>query len=293
MIMLSGFILGNIGCELWKGAVTMKVNRVAIVLVVLVIAIIIAVYFVSRGENGDGKETGSVESSTLAIPGPDEFDPEQRHFPREFFDDSQYQVGEYVVDWNGNPVYTPHAVNGEPFGEFEPREEMDCSLPGVVNAQQQYVHGRFMLVSEHDGPTNFDHLVPTGYAHSAVGAAVAASNTATMATTYYDQLAFEYWRDHIHTPDAAERVELGAKTAGPHHAPLPGMNGFKIETCSSNIVVAHLAYKNVGSESWIVFRLPMRWANGMWEVIGDDLDGERTEQPTIYSLDGWVKVNAQ
>ncbi|MEZ2190208.1 hypothetical protein [Corynebacterium sp. CCM 9204] len=271
----------------------MKVNRVAIVLVVLVVAIIIAVYFVSRGKNGDGKETGSVESSTLAIPGPDEFDPEQRHFPREFFDDSQYQVGKYAADPGGRPVYMPHAVNGEPFGEFQPREEMDCSLPGVVNAQQQYVHGRFMLVSEHDGPTNFDHLVPTGYAHSAVGAAVAASNAATMAIGFYDQLALDYWRDYIDTSETEARLKLGVKTAGPDVPAFPGMSGFKIEACSSNIVVAHLAYKNVGSESWIVFRLPMRWANGMWEMIGNDLDAKRTEQPTIYSLDGWVKVNAQ
>ncbi|APT84229.1 hypothetical protein [Corynebacterium aquilae] len=230
----------------------------------------------------------------LTLDYPNGFDPHQRHFDRQFFDDSQYEIGKYGTDINGDPILMPVGENGEAFGEFKPTDKLDCTVPDEIDVQQQYVHGRVLGVSD-QGPTNFEGFVPTGYAKTAVGAVIAASNAGTMAAPYYDPIALEYYKGYIRSKEADKRVELGVRTPVPHGGILPTYAGFKIENCGGDIVTVVGAMKAINPNTreyyYGLIRTPMRWEDGMWLVVVNDQDAKLADQGTVDNLSGFTLVN--
>lgn len=223
------------------------------------------------------------------------WDENQRHFKRRYFDDSHFEVGEYSADNLGRPAFMPHHIHGDNFGKLEQVDAIDCSSKDTLIGQQQYVHGRYMLVSEHDGPSDFSTMIPVGYAKTAAGAATAASNIMTMGMLYQDYMGVEYLRKYAKSQSAQELVDRGPATAIPPRGGLPVMDAYKIESCGGDVATVLVALKDpsVPEASWSVMRIPMRFKNGAWTLVMSQQDEQRMEQPPVGSLDGFTRVVLQ
>ncbi|PRQ11442.1 hypothetical protein C1Y63_06220 [Corynebacterium sp. 13CS0277] len=239
------------------------------------------------------KPEGDKVLRELKIDYPEGFDPHQRYFDRQFFDDSKYQIGKYGMDLLGDPIYMPVGENGEPFGEFVPTDTLVCETPDTVTIQQQYVHGRSLAVSN-QGPTNFEGLIPTGYAKTATAAAIAASNIVTMAMSYRDPIAVEYVTRFSDSVSTKRLVDLGAVYPIPHGGVYPAMDGFKVENCGGDIVVVITASRVPDIESggfiYELTRLPMRYEDGMWVLVESKQDAKQADQGVAEDLRGFTLV---
>ena len=143
-----------------------------------------------ESESGESAVTGSQEASwqenASAVPtqsfvkGAEEGDA-QRSWPRRFFDDSSYRPGTWSVTPQGDPIYTPINSLGDPLGVPTDRDEIsECKKDAVRVPNKitiEYIHGRFLLFSDTDGPGKSEgNGILTDYAKTPAGAMLAASN---------------------------------------------------------------------------------------------------------------------
>ena len=187
------------------------------------------------------------------------FDLEQRHFQRNFFDDSKLAPGGYGTGVIGRPLYMPVNPNGDKRGDFESPEELDCTMPDEIVGQQQYIHGRQMLITDHYGPGNFETPLPTRYPKTAAGAAVAASNIFSGAWAFSDEISIAYLKQFADSSETAQKISKGVQTAFPSPIPMTTVDGVRVLSCGGGIVVVSLAFPFPQNASWIVVRLPMVW----------------------------------
>ncbi|MBN9645258.1 hypothetical protein ACFSSC_09720 [Corynebacterium mendelii] len=217
------------------------------------------------------------------------FDLEQRHFQRNLFDDSKLAPGGYGTGVLGRPLYMPVNPNGDKRGDFESPDELDCTMPDEIVGQQQYIHGRQMLITDQHGPGNFDAPLPAGYPKTVAGAAVAAANAVSGAMPFSDELSIDYQRKYVDAPGINRMVNLGARTAFPAPLPQSVAAGVKATSCGGEVVVVKTALI-LPSGGFVVFRTPMVWKNGEWVVVMSKTDEDQLFQPDISSLAGYTKV---
>lgn len=230
-----------------------------------------------------------VENFEMALG--EETDLDQRHFQRNFFDDSKLAPGGYGTGVVGRPLYMPVNPNGDKRGDFESPEELDCTMPDEIVGQQQYIHGRQMLITDHYGPGNFETPLPTGYPKTAAGAAVAAANLYSGAWPFDDELSIDYLRKFADSKESDAVVQQGVLSAFPAPLPQTSAGGLKIMSCGGGIVVVEVAIPYLPPNGFGVLRMPMVWRDGNWVAVLSETDEDQLYQDGISSLAGFTKVN--
>lgn len=275
-----------------SGAQGKKPRRLIVIgVIIMIVALIAAVVMWAINRNSDGQDdTAAPAPSTSApvpVPGGDtpgaQLESEQRSWPDPLgdFDDSQWSTpGEYSVDhFHNRPVLTPYNHDGDLPEKADLVENMNsCSDDEVLldgTTQQQYVNARFLTVNSQAGPTTMNRDVPGGYAHSPQGAITAALNQ--MSYGMYGQgdevgeeIDKKLWttsetvQDELSTKRPAEERDLTAFRPDS----IPGPWGYKVTTCSENIVVVDVVTKQpeeFGSEeSDFAVSVTLAWRDGDW-----------------------------
>lgn len=213
-------------------------------------------------------------------------------------DDSQYATpGKYSVDFlYSRPVFTPFNHDGD----LPPAKDMvtapDACSPEPVTltgkTQQQYVNARFLTVNSVAGPTTMIDDVPGGYAHSPQGAIVAALNQ------------MSYGRHHVgdEVGDAIDKKLWSTSNEvqnDPHFAvggPMPGPWGYKILTCSPNIMIVDVGFKTLDPERIPDFatRVTLVWQDNDWAPDFSGANDADIKNPSRkINIDDYSVVNYQ
>lgn len=226
----------------------------------------------------------------------------QRSWPRKFFDDSAYRPGTWAATPQGVPVYTPQDPMGEVLGTPHDRNEVaECHpssprVPGKVRVE--YIHGRFFVLSDSDGPGKVQkNGLFTDYAQSPVAAAMAAHNFLSYMIVSPDKFGKAAMRE-LTTEDPSEYLELESE-----EMLLPWMppEAFQVQNCAGNMVTISVAFQTVVDEKgnpttdpvWVATMFEMKWENGQWIVQESNQQNVYGNNPTIRSLDGWTRFKYQ
>ncbi|MEU2037660.1 hypothetical protein [Nocardia niwae] len=200
-------------------------------------------------------------------------------------------------------------ISKEPAGQALPQSgtqrtpadpEWRTGAPGGTNQPggwQQVYGGPIIPFSTTDGPAHIDNGVPSGFAKTPQGAALAAEQI--------------YWRtvarptDHtlwqrlvILTPEElADRGRKIAEGKVPDVLPesakplLYASDAFRIESYGDDFAVVRVARKTRdflhGGRSWVAMRLNVVWRDGGWRLKSSAGDAQPLE--TIGSIDGWTQ----
>ncbi|MBF6463897.1 hypothetical protein IU427_01725 [Nocardia beijingensis] len=178
--------------------------------------------------------------------------------------------------------------------------EWRTGAPGGTNQPggwQQVYGGPIIPFSTTDGPARIENGVPSGFAKTPQGAALAAEQI--------------YWRtvarptDHtlwqrlvILTPEElADRERKIAEGRVPDVLPesakplLYASDAFRIESYGDDFAVVRVARKTReflhGGRSWVAMRLNVVWRDGGWRLKSSAGDAQPLE--TIGSIDGWTQ----
>ncbi|MGW4091906.1 hypothetical protein [Nocardia sp. NPDC004750] len=197
-----------------------------------------------------------------------------------------------------DPAGQALSQSGAPRTPTDP--EWQTGAPGGTNQPggwQQVYGGPVVPFSTTDGPAGVDNGVPTGFAKTPQGAALAAEQI--------------YWRtvarptDHtlwqrlvILTPEElADRARKIAEGKVPDALPesvkplLYASDAFRIESYGDDFAVVRVARKTReflhGGRSWVAMRLNVVWRDGGWRLKSSAGDTQPLE--TIGSIDGWTQ----
>ncbi len=178
--------------------------------------------------------------------------------------------------------------------------EWQTGAPGGTNQPggwQQVYGGPIIPFSTTDGPARIDNGVPSGFAKTPQGAALAAEQiywrTVARPTdrTLWQQLV-------ILTPEElADRERKIAEGRVPDVLPenakplLYASDAFRIESYGDDFAVVRVARKTReflhGGRSWVAMRLNVIWRDGGWRLKSSAGDAQPLE--TIGSIDGWTQ----
>ncbi|KQB84076.1 hypothetical protein [Corynebacterium oculi] len=228
----------------------------------------------------------------------------QRSWPRRFFDDSSYRPGTWSVTPQGDPLYVPDSPLGEPLGKPTENDEISECIPDSVRVPNkvnlQYVHGRFLLFSDTDGPGGVqENGILKDYSQTPAGAVVAAANFLSYVTVASDGLGRAADRELLLSDESLYGPGQGSGRGMMPPAPPP--DAFKVHSCAGNIITLSLAIgqplRDDGSPAqratWLVPMLTMRWDKGQWKVMVTDEKNKYGDDAIVHSLDGWTELKYQ
>lgn len=272
----------------------------AIVAVVLVIGLVLGLTRKNDGAIQSGES--SPETTSRASEYPSEDDIANRSWPRPHFDDSTFRPGTWSVDAMGQPVLTPDSPTGQILGSPREAGMEECnsfSWAQPARLTAQYIHGRFILFSESDGPGRVNQEdLPVDYSQSAAGAFLGAYNFLALTDPARDEIALAAWNQLFEgtVSPAVERGEVDETGTFKPAVPLPV--AFQIETCSESTAVVKIAFESsVGAsgdaltyDAYAALRLPVVYRDGQWVVILDDAARARSAEHGIESLSGWTTL---
>ncbi|WP_157129055.1 hypothetical protein [Nocardia amamiensis] len=201
-------------------------------------------------------------------------------------------------DIPNDPAGQALSQSGSPRTPTDP--EWQTGAPGGTNQPggwQQVYGGPIIPFSTTDGPVRIDNGVPSGFAKTPQGAALAAEQI--------------YWRTVARPTDNAlwqqlviltpeELADRERKIAGgkvPNVLPesvkplLYASHAFRIESYGDDFAVVRIARKTReflhGGRSWVAMRLNVVWRDGGWRLKSSAGDAQPLE--TIGSIDGWTQ----
>ncbi|MFF0494334.1 hypothetical protein ACFYTQ_35400 [Nocardia sp. NPDC004068] len=261
----------------------------AIVFVVLLI-VMGTVVLVTRGGDGGGKPTTQPTPSSAPSPGPG----------------TAIGFGTPQVDLFGRRIDVPNNRYGQPLEQTAAQRKptdpdlLTAAPAGTRGAEAkggwQRVFGAVVPFSTSDGPTRIDNGVPTGYAHTPQGAALAAAFTLwEPAARPGDRTLRE--RMVVMTPaDFARFDQLGSSGALPDQLPesktryMIAPDAFKVVSWAGDMCVLDLATRTdasaIGSPQWLSNQIAMVWDGSSWKMqLPAD---QKLPQETISSLTGWT-----
>lgn len=279
-----------------------KKTLIIVCSVIVVVVVVIALVFGLTRKNDETTQTGesSPETTSRASDYPSENDISNRSWPRPHFDDSTFRPGTWSVDATGQPVLTPDSSTGQILGSPRDARMEECgsfswAQPSRLTAQ--YIHGRFLLFSESDGPGRVNREdIPVDYSQSAAGAFLGAYNFLALTDPARDELALAAW-DQLFEGTVSPAVARGdIDETGTFKPAVPLPVAFQIETCSESTAVVKIAFESsVGAsgdaltyDAYAAVRLPVVYRDGQWVVILDDAARARSAEHGIESLSGWT-----
>ncbi|MGK8500212.1 hypothetical protein [Nocardia asiatica] len=178
--------------------------------------------------------------------------------------------------------------------------EWQTGAPGGTNQPggwQQVYGGPVIPFSTTDGPARIDNGVPSGFARTPQGAALAAEQIYWRTVARPTDRAL--WRQLvILTPEElADRERKIAEGKVPDVLPesvkplLYASDAFRIESYGDDFAVVRVARKTReflhGGRSWVAMRLNVVWRDGGWRLKSSAGDAQPLE--TIGSIDGWTQ----
>ncbi len=197
-----------------------------------------------------------------------------------------------------DPAGQPLSQSGAPRTPTDP--EWQSGAPGGTNQPggwQQVYGGPVVPFSTTDGPARIDNGVPSGFAKTPQGAALAAEQiywrTVARPTdhTLWQQLVI------LAPEELAERDRKIADGKVPDVLPesvkplLYASDAFRIESYGDDFAVVRVARKTReflhGGRSWVAMRLNVVWRDGGWRLKSSAGDAQPLE--TIGSIDGWTQ----
>lgn len=229
---------------------------------------------------------------------------QQRHWPRKFFDDSSYQPGTWTVTPQGDPLYVPNNPLGEPLGNPTGDNEISECRPDSIRPPNkinlQYIHGRFLLFSDSDGPGGVqENGILKDYSQAPAGAVVAAANFLSYITVASDGIGRAADEQLILSDESVYGNRQGEGRG--MMPPTPPPEAFKVHTCAGNIITLSLAIgqplnsdgSRASQPTWLAPMLTMRWDKGQWKVMVTDEKNKYGDDAIIHSLDGWTELTYQ
>lgn len=195
--------------------------------------------------------------------------------------------------WGRQVVH--NGETGEPLGALTP-EENRCEIDARVTIQES--HGAQTMWSSNNGPSAVETGIPTGYAQTVTGAALAGWNYRILlfgggdltseAAKHVDFSHSRQWQEfgrQAAIPGAFDRDNARMATLAPE--------AVRVLTCKDDYIVVEMAHKFFGdrngkfeSPRWDIMRFAMKWDNGDWVYQAQSMD---TSGEVIESLDGWDK----
>ncbi|MGW6728761.1 hypothetical protein ACWF9G_22915 [Nocardia sp. NPDC055029] len=207
------------------------------------------------------------------------------------------------VDTFGRRVDVPNNLAGQPLeqtvAQRKPTDpEWKTAAPAGTRDKGgwQRVSGAVVPFSTSDGPTRLDSGIPTGYAHTPQGAALAAAYVMWETGARPGDRALRE-RMVVMTPaQLAEFDRLKAAGKVPDQQPesvtryMLAPDAFRVESFSDDLCVLYLATRSEpdknGAERWISSQLAMVWDGRDWRM---QLPADsRLPQQTVFSLAGWT-----
>jgi hypothetical protein len=201
-------------------------------------------------------------------------------------------------DISNNPAGQALSQSGSPRTPTDP--EWQTGAPGGTNQPggwQQVYGGPIIPFSTTDGPARIDNGVPSGFAKTPQGAALAAEQiywrTVARPTdrTLWQQLVI------LAPEELADRERKIATGKVPDVLPesakplLYASDAFRIESYGDDFAVVRVARKTReflhGGRSWVAMRLNVIWRDGGWKLKSSAGDAQPLE--TIGSIDGWTQ----
>lgn len=184
---------------------------------------------------------------------------------------------------------------GKPLGSLESSEDR-CAVDPRVTIQLS--HGAQTLWSTANGPAEIEDGIPSGYAPTATGAALAGWNyrillfgggeitpAASRHTDFSHSAQWQEFGKKAATPGAFDRDDTRMATLAPE--------AVRVLTCKDDFVVVEMAHKFFGDEKgkfetprWDVMRFAMKWDNGDWVYQAQSMEASGE---IIDSLEGWEK----
>lgn len=178
--------------------------------------------------------------------------------------------------------------------------EWQTGAPGGTNQPggwQQVYGGPIIPFSTTDGPARIEDGVPSGFARTPQGAALAAEQiywrTVARPTdqTLWQRLVI------LTSEELADRQRKIAEGKVPDVLPesakplLYASDAFRIESYGDDFAVVRVARKTReflhGGRSWVAMRLNVVWRDGGWRLKSSAGDAQPLE--TIGSIDGWTQ----
>lgn len=273
-------------------------GRIIGVIIAILLAVAVIVALVIRGGGEDTQDTAqeppAAESTTEQGPSQeaDEGDNlsgaavgnKQRTWPSvgDKYDDSAHATpGQTSASWwKQRPVWTPKNHDGDFPKQADLKESMrQCDKSDSITldgkTQQQYVNARYLAVNDQAGPTKSVRGVPRGYAHSPQGAVMAAINVMNYGMPGAgDEVGYEaekqLWASSKDVRRDLEERKKPFDNENSRAELLEPADGFKVRTCSDNLVVVEVVTEGVDelpngeAVENMVYRVPMTWRDNDW-----------------------------
>ena len=279
----------------------MSKKRWLLIVVAIIVAAAAVLTVVMSQRSGSNRDVDA--TSTLPPTSTNKAD-EQRHWPRgpegKYFDDSQYEPGQWGTDRFGRGVWVPVDPNGDIQGQPKQAERLLCdTTTEPLSGQIQYVHGRYVLMTKDQGPGAVNDRVLTDYAKTAPGAATAFINALAQSIGTLDPIAHAAWSKLFKSEEAERRAAQGIQAAGPQAEIFLLPDAYRVVGCGGDTVTVEIAINAQATAGdaprWMVFRAPLRWdeASKLWIVTMSKSDQRQSSQPAVSDLSGWIKVEYQ
>lgn len=273
-----------------KSTLIQTIGAVIIVILLLVVAFLLGKGSSNTGteqaaENATKSEAAATTETTAATTA------ETSTTTRENNNDG---VTTYTTDFWGRPV-AHNGETGKPLGKLAPKGDR-CKINPEITIQDSY-NGINTLWSKNDGASKITEGIPTTYARTATGAALAGWNyriflfaggsltpAAAKHIEFGDSPNMRTLRKEMSDPNM-DRSELYTITLVPE--------AVRVLSCKEDYMVIEMAHKYFGDENgkfpydkWDIMRFSMMWRNDDWVY---DFESLKASGEIITNIDGWTR----
>lgn len=186
---------------------------------------------------------------------------------------------------------------GEPIGKLNPQGD-SCAITPEVEIQT--AHGAATLWSRTDGPSEIKEGVPSGYAHTATGAALAGWNNRLLLFAGGDVSRaisnVVTAGDEQKTEELRSSFAAGSDDSSQALTKLTAPEAVRVLSCDDEFVVVDFAHKIFGDENgksdvmqWDIMRASMQWNGSEWVLDLRSFQQSGEVITSINSVDGWTK----
>ncbi|MGV9638101.1 hypothetical protein ACWDO0_28325 [Nocardia rhamnosiphila] len=211
--------------------------------------------------------------------------------------------GTPAVDMFGRRVDIPNNPAGQPLDQSAPQRkpgDPDWLTAAPAGTRDkggwQRVAGAAVPFSTSDGPTRIRDGVPTGYAHTPQGAALAAAYVLWETSARPGDRVLRERMVVMSDSELAEFDRLKAQGRLPENQPesvtryMVAPDAFKVVSWADDLCVLELATRaqpdGNGVSRWVSNQLPMVWDGTGWRLrLPAD---QRLRQETVHTLAGWT-----